>query len=244
MPRRMKDKFKTYGNVFDNFTLLNIEKLRAKGILDRLESPIFVGKESNVFSALAEGGRKRVVVKIYRLEACDFTKMYDYIKNDYRYPHLRKYRRRVIFSWVHREYRNLLRAREAGVRVPTPLAFLNNILVLELIGDDQPAPRVKDMTPDDPKEFFEMVVDSMKKLYAGNLVHGDLSQYNILNWNEMPVLIDMSQATTLENPYADEYLERDCRNICNFFRKLGVECDEKELVEDLRKVQRKKTQSF
>jgi len=240
MPKKMRDKFKTYGNVFDEFTLTTIERLKSKGVIDDLVSPIFVGKESNVFTATAEHGARKVVVKIYRLEACDFTKMYDYIKNDYRYPQLRRYRRKVIFSWVHREYRNLLRAREVGVRVPTPIAFMNNVLVLEFMGDDVPAPRVKDKLPSDPDEFFLEVKDAMKKLCAGNLVHGDLSQYNILNWNEKPIIIDMSQATTLENPYAEEYIVRDCRNICNFFRKLGVECDEASLAAEVRKERKRK----
>jgi len=235
MPQKMKDKFKTYGNVFDQYTLRNLEKLRAKGLIDELVSPIFVGKESNVFTATAEGGTKIVVVKIYRLENCDFNKMYEYIKYDYRYPNLRKYRRKVIFAWVHREYRNLLKAREVGVRVPTPLTFLDNILVLEMIGDLKPAPRVKDMAPADALDFYEKTAANMCKLYGGNLVHGDLSQYNILNWNEEPIFIDMSQSTTLENPFAEEYLLRDCKNICNYFWKLGVECDEKELMERVKK---------
>lgn len=240
MPKRMKEKFKTYGNVFDEFTLTTLERLKSKRVIDELVSPIFVGKESNVFTASADEGKRKIVVKIYRLEACDFTKMYDYIKNDYRYPQLRRYRRKVIFSWVHREYRNLLRAREVGVRVPTPIAFMNNVLVLEFIGDDAPAPRVKDKLPSDPERFYLEVVDMMKKLYSGNLVHGDLSQYNILNWDESPVVIDMSQATTLENPYADEYIERDCRNICNFFGKLGVECSGAELLAEVKKARKKR----
>ena len=98
----------------------------------------------------------------------------------------------------------------------------------------------KDKLPSDPEAFFLEVKEAMKKLCAGNLVHGDLSQYNILNWNEKPIIIDMSQATTLENPYAEEYIVRDCRNICNFFGKLGVECSEAELAAEIRKERKKK----
>ena len=75
-----KAKFKTYKNVFDNFTDRNIFKLASQGHFDYLESPLFIGKESNVFTAVKDN--KRVIVKIYRLETCDFNRMYDYIKYD------------------------------------------------------------------------------------------------------------------------------------------------------------------
>ena len=92
----------------------------SSGHIDGLESPISVGKESNVFSA--KKGNDRVIVKIYRLETCDFNRMYDYIKYDRRYVTLRKQKRKVIFAWAQREYRNLLKAREAGINVPTAIA--------------------------------------------------------------------------------------------------------------------------
>lgn len=229
MPNRMKEKFKTYGNVFDRFTLQTIERLRSKGVIDELKSPIFVGKESNVFTATSQGGTERLVVKIYRLESCDFKRMFEYLMHDYRYDRLPAkagdFRRRVILSWVHREYRNLLRAREIGVRVPTPITYLNNVLVLEFIGNETPAPRLKDCHPPNPTLFFNHVMKYMKLLHRAGMVHGDLSPFNILNWNNKPVFIDFSQATILENPYATHYLERDCKNVCTFFSKLNVTCD-------------------
>ena len=84
------------------------------------------------------------MVKIYRLETCDFNRMYDYIKDDQRYLKIKKGKRNIVFTWVQREYRNLLKARQANVSVPTPLTFLKNVLVLEFIGDDAIiAPKVK-----------------------------------------------------------------------------------------------------
>ena len=62
----------------------------------------------------------------------------------------------------------------------------------------------------------------LRKLYKAGLIHADLSQFNILNYKEKPVFIDMSQATPLEDPNAMKYLERDIKNICNFFKKRGV----------------------
>ncbi|MBI2101633.1 serine protein kinase RIO [Candidatus Woesearchaeota archaeon] len=221
-----KEEFKTWGDVFDQFTQRTVYKLITQGHFEGLESPISIGKESNVFSALRKDGT-RVMVKIYRLETCDFNRMYDYIKDDPRFLKLKKGKRNIIFTWVQREYRNLLKAREANVSVPTPLTFSKHVLVLEFIGDnDVIAPKLKDELPKNPKDFFNKIISNMKKLHKAGLVHADLSAFNILNYNEMPVFIDFSQCTTLESSRAEYYLERDIRNICNFFRKIGLNVDE------------------
>jgi len=228
-----KEEFKTWGDVFDTFTQRTAYKLITRGHFEGLESPISIGKESNVFSALRRDG-SRVMVKIYRLEACDFNRMYDYIKDDKRFLSLKKGKRNIIFSWVQREYRNLLKAREANVSVPTPLTFLNNILVLEFVGDGGIiAPKLKDKAPKNPKDFFQKVIENMKKVHKAGLVHADLSAFNILNYNEMPVFIDFSQCTSLESSRAGEYLERDIRNICSFFKKIGLRADETKAKEQI-----------
>ena len=230
-----KEEFKTWGSVFDNFTQRTVYKLMTRGHFEGLESPISIGKESNVFSAIKKDGT-RVMVKIYRLETCDFNRMYDYIKDDPRFNSIRKGKRHIIFSWVQREYRNLLKAREANVSVPTPLAFLNNVLVLELIGDNNHiAPKLKDSIPKNPKLFFNKILNSIKKLYKAGLVHADLSAFNILNYKEEPIFIDFSQSTPLDSSRAKEYFERDIRNICTFFKKIGLEADEKNAKEQILK---------
>ena len=148
------EKFKTKHGVFDEFTNRTIFKLITEGHFRGLESPINIGKESNVFSAITEQG-DRVIVKIYRLETCDFNLMYDYIKDDPRYTNLKRKRRRIIFAWVQREYRNLMNAREAQVSVPIPITFANNVLVLESIGKNSLiAPMLKDSIPKNKKLFF------------------------------------------------------------------------------------------
>jgi len=223
---------KTFKAVFDNFTNVTILKMISKGQLDGLEGPISIGKEANVFSGLAQ--RERVAVKIYRMATCDFNRMYDYIKADPRFPALDRNRRRVVLLWAQREYRNLFLARQAGVRVPTPRAVMNNVLVMEFIGDDdQPALRLKDAWPKHPQEFFDTVVKYMQRLYKAKLVHTDLSQFNILNLHDEPVFIDFSQATTLENPNAEEYLARDIKNVCAFFTKYGLDIDEEKVMQQI-----------
>ncbi len=222
-----REEFKTWGSVFDQFTLRTLFKLSGQGHFNDLKSPVSVGKESNVFSALK--GNEKIIVKIYRLETCDFNRMYDYIKYDPRFK-VKRAKRQVIFSWVQREFRNIHLAREAGVRVPTPIAFSNNVLLEEFIGDENPAPKLKDLIPKDPKKFFDETIKSIKLLYQNDLIHADLSQFNILNYNEHPVFIDFSTCTSRRDPRALEYLERDVRNICSFFKKLKVDCDEKEVL--------------
>ncbi|MBI2659129.1 serine protein kinase RIO [Candidatus Woesearchaeota archaeon] len=228
MPKKSKPRedFKTMHDVFDGFTNRTLYKLITQGHFEGLESPISIGKESNVFSAIRKDG-SRVMVKIYRLETCDFNRMYDYIKDDPRFIDMKKGKRNIIFSWVQREYRNLMKARQANVSVPTPLTFSGNVLVLEFIGDDGVfAQKLKDSIPKNPKEFFEKIIANMKRLHRAGFVHADLSAFNILNHNEKPVFIDFSQCITLNSSRSNEYLERDVRNICNFFRKIGLKADE------------------
>ncbi len=231
MPKISREKFKSRHNVFDEFTNRTLFRLISQGHFDGLESPIFIGKEANIFSA--KKGKKKIIVKIYRLETCDFNKMYDYIKEDPRYLTLSGKRRKIIFSWVQREFRNLLIAREAGVKVPTPLTFMNNILVLEFIGDDTVAPQLKDSYPKEPKKFFNDIINNVRKLYKAGLVHADLSAFNILNYKEKPVFIDFSQSSSIKISRKDEFLERDIRNIVNFFKKIGLNEDKDKIKQKI-----------
>ncbi len=230
MARITREKFKTYEGVFDNFTLRTLFKLSSQGHFDAIEtlSPVSIGKESNVFSA--KKGKEKVIVKIYRLETCDFNRMFDYIRDDPRYIGLKRQRRKVIFSWVQREYRNLLKAREAGVRVPTPYVFLNNVLIEEFIGDKDPAPKLKDAVPKNMEKFFDEMIKQLKKLHKAGIVHADLSHFNILNYREKPVVIDMSTCTPLEASRADEYFQRDIRNLCSFFVRYGLKVKKEDVV--------------
>ena len=223
-----REEYKTLKDVFDLFTEKNLFKLISQGYIDGLQSPLSTGKEANIFTA--KKGDEIRIVKIYRLQTCDFNKMYDYLRADPRYATLKNKRREVVFAWAHRENRNLLKAIEAEVRVPLTYTQLYNILIMEFIGDENAAQKLKDQKPADPEKFFKEVVEQMKKLYKAGLIHADLSGFNILNYDEKPVLIDMSQATPLENPNAQEYLKRDVHNICTLFKKWGVKAEEDEVL--------------
>ncbi len=231
MPRESREEWKTYKNVFDQSALLILEKLRSQGHFDELKSPIALGKEANIFSA--KRGDEWLIVKIYRVENCNFNQMYRYIMPDPRFAGLKKRRRLVIFSWVQREYRNLLKAREV-VRVPKPIAVKDNVLLMEFIGREGVlAPELKDSPPDNPKEFFDKTIKGIKALYDVGLVHADLSEFNILNFEEEPVFIDLSQTTTTEHPQAKEFLRRDVENLVKYFKKQGLKLDAEKVYQNI-----------
>ena len=232
MATKHKEAWKTFAQVFDHFTELALHKLISKGVIDGLIGQTSIGKEANVF--LAQAKDKTVIVKIYRLSTCDFNRMYTFIRTDPRFPKLNRQRRKVVFAWAQREFRNLLKAREAGVRVPTPILHLSNILVMELVGDAMPAAKAKDQLPKNPDEFIQDIISQMRKLYKAGLVHGDLSPFNILNHHEKPFIIDMSQSTTPEDPNAKEFLDRDTKNIAIFAKKIGVELTADEILQKVK----------
>ncbi len=212
------EDFKTFNEVFDKSTLLTLYKLLNKGYIDIMYGVIKTGKEANVFLGLNRNG-ERVAVKIYRIATSEYKNMIKYIEGDWRFARIRKGKRNIVFLWVQKEFKNLETAYKCGVRVPKPIAYKNNVLVMEFLGvDDTPYPMLKFYEPENPRKIFEKVVEYMAKLYRCNLVHGDLSEYNILiDENEEPILIDFSQAVPLDHPNAMEFLERDVRNICRYF---------------------------
>jgi len=234
MVKKSPDKFKIYKNVFDEFTLKALFKLSSQGHFDELLSPVMIGKESNIFLAETKDN-EYVIVKIYRLHSCNFNQMYSYIRSDPRFLNLKNQRRLVIFKWVQREYRNLLLAREK-VNVPMPITFLNNIIIMELIGKDgRPALQLKDDIPEDIENFSKKVLKSVTDMVKLGLVHGDLSEFNILNYNQKPYFIDFSQGTSIKDPNAVEYLKRDLKNIVRFFKKHKLDIDAEKVYEDIKK---------
>ncbi len=233
MTKITKEKFKTYGDVFDQQTLGYLHKLYSKGIVVELKSPIAVGKESNVFTA-KDKNNKTVIVKIYRVNTCDFNKMYKYINADPRFLGMKKQKRKIIGAWAKREYSNLKLAKAAGVNVPKAITFIENILVMQYIGNKEVAKLLKINHPENPKEFAKELINDIKRMYKAGLVHGDLSEFNILNYKDKPVIIDLSHGMKLNYPNVEEYLERDIINTCNFFNKLGLNLDKDKIIKEIK----------
>lgn len=230
--RKGREEWKIYKNVFDSFTERAIFNLSNQGYFEELIQPIALGKEANVFLANRNDGTF-VAVKIYRLENCNFNKMYTYIRSDPRFDGLENQKRKVVFTWVQREYRNLLVSRKK-VRVPSPIIFKDNIIVMDFIGfEKESAPMLKDSFPKEPEKFLEKIIEGIEGLLETGIVHGDLSDFNILNFDEEPVFIDFSQGTVLKDRSAEELLLRDLKNVYRAFRRIKI--DEEKITERILK---------
>ena len=225
------DDRKVSSEIFDKATLQVLYKLANQGHLDVLNGAISTGKEANVLKGIKDDG-SIVAVKIYRIATSDFKKMQYYIAGDPRFNVRSSNKRQLINNWVNKEFRNLTRLSEAGVNVPEAITSLNNVLIIEFIGDKEgnPAPTVKNLPPQDPNDFYEQLVEQMDRfINKANLIHGDLSSYNILNMDEKPVIIDVSQSVVRDHIIANELLERDIKNISFEFSRMGVDTS----IEDL-----------
>lgn len=224
MRERIKDSddLKVQDEVFDRRVLMDLYALASKGVIESLGGPVSTGKEANIFRAKGEGGAD-IAVKIYRINTSNFKAMQNYLQGDPRFGSIKGTKRAIIVAWTKKEFRNLTRAEEVGVKVPHPIAMRENILVMEMIGDgENPAPQIKDVAlePEEAEVAFEKIAEYVSVLYnKANLVHADLSEFNILYHNGEPVIIDMGQSVTLEHPMARSFLERDLFNVARHFKK-------------------------
>ncbi|MFX1389674.1 MAG: serine protein kinase RIO [Promethearchaeota archaeon] len=212
-------------SVFDERTIFNLNKLLVNGSLKQIEGVISAGKEANVYLGYDLNG-KEVAIKIYKIDSNTSRWMKNYILGDPRFKKIPRNVSKIIFLWASKEFKNLKRANKAGLSVPEPIFIKNNILIMEYIGFGSiPAPLLKDIN--DPKNkvnLFNDILFFIKNLYQkANLVHGDLSEFNILYHNQKPVVIDISQAVSIQHPKAEIFLVRDIKNIFKYFEKLGID---------------------
>lgn len=235
--RRMFDTSeakKVFQNVFDHKTSMALLKLSENDVLKKVYGVIESGKESVIFLADTPEGR-RVVVKIYMTRAGNFREMKDYLRGDKRFRSVKDDRRSVIEEWCKKEYRNLKKARDY-VRCPEPIAVRKNILVMEFIGEDfSPYSKLKEVEPENPQEAYEDTINGIDRLWnEGELVHGDLSEYNIVVDGEgRKVWIDFSQGVHRSHPEAEHLLRRDVENVSNFFERKGADTDIQKAFESI-----------
>ncbi|MCF2135762.1 MAG: serine protein kinase RIO [Candidatus Thorarchaeota archaeon] len=232
--RHDSDEFKVVEGVIDTATLKTLYKLLNRGVLSALHGAISTGKEANVYYGIDSDGAP-VAVKIYRVTTAESDYMLEYILSDPRFQHVKRKSRSLIPLWALKEFKNLLRYHEAGIRVPRPIDIARNIVVMEFIGDLEtglPAPLLKDVRLSDPSEVFNKIIDMIEMgVRKANLVHADLSAYNIL-WLGEPIFIDVSQSVLMEHDKARLYLYRDIQNITAYFQKLGVETEDPRTIFD------------
>ncbi|RLG73690.1 MAG: serine protein kinase RIO [Thermoprotei archaeon] len=239
--KRIKDKdyYEVVEEVFDTPTLLALYHVIRKGYIDKMFGVVSAGKEARVYWAKNRRGED-VAVKIYLTTTAEFRKsIRQYIIGDPRFESVSGDLRKLILKWVQKEYKNLKRMYEVGVRVPKPYYAYRNILVMEFIGENGiRAPLLKEvrLTDEEYVEIYEKIVHYIKLMYnKAKLVHADLSEYNIMLYGGEPVIIDVSQAVTLDHPMAMYFLIRDIKNIIRYFRdEVGIETHNlNELLEEI-----------
>jgi len=206
-------------------------ELKQKKIIKELKGVISSGKESRVYWG-KDFSNNDIAVKIYLTATAEFRKsIWKYVKGDPRYEWIGKLpHHKLIEFWCQKEFRNLRRMYEAGVRVPRPIAYHRNILVMQFIGENGVrAPLLievaRDLSFEEAYRIFRDILAEIEKMYwRAGLVHADLSEYNTMVWNGEVYIIDVSQAVLLNHPNAHAFLYRDIQNIVRFFEtELGLE---------------------
>jgi RIO kinase 1 len=215
----------TLEEVFDQATLMVIYDFLKSGVLYEVHGVVNAGKEARVYLGKSTEG-KDLAIKIYLTASAEFRKgMLKYIEGDYRFRSVKRDTRSLIYTWAQKEFRNLQQAFYAKVRVPEPIAVKDNVLVMEFIGEKGVrAPSLKEQLPKKPSKVYDQILKYLARLYSeAKLVHGDLSEYNIMLWRGNPVIFDMAQAVPLTHPMAESFLRRDITNLNRYFSHLGVE---------------------
>jgi RIO kinase 1 len=219
--RKDSNQRKVMEEVFDQATRMAIENLIARKDLGDLNGVVSAGKEARVYYGVDTEGRA-VAVKIYLISASDFRKRMIYIAGDRRFGKLPSGSRETIFLWTRKEFKNLQMAEASGVRVPKPLAFHKNILVMEYVGNP-PAPAPTFAETEVEEDDYDWTFDAMGRLWKrAGLVHADFSEFNVFKTDTERILFDMGSAVLATHPRAEEFLRRDVANMVRFFRKRGV----------------------
>lgn len=213
-----------------------IQPLVDDGVVDEVLSQLMSGKEATVY-VVRSGGEIRCA-KVYK-EASkrSFTQAVQYqegrkSKNSRRQRAMEKGskfgRKQQEESWHNAEVDALYRLAEAGVRVPTPYGCFDGVLLMELVtyDDGDVAPRLNDvsMTAEQAREDHLTVMNDVKRMLVAGLVHGDLSEFNVLVDDYGPVIIDLPQAVdAAANNHALSMLERDVNNMTEYYGQYAPE---------------------
>jgi RIO kinase 1 len=225
MKKKRSEEYEVLEEVFDRSTLMNIYHFLKEGTIDEIHGAVGAGKESKLYWGKDKDGNE-IAVKIFLMVSAEFKRgMIPYIEGDRRFAKVKKSTRSLVFAWTRKEFINLKQAYAAQVDVPKPIDVRQNVLIMEFIGEKGvSAPLLREAKVSNPAKVYEQVLTSLRKMYQkAKLIHGDLSEYNIMIWRGKPIIFDVSQAVPVDHPMADQLLRRDLNNLNHYFKRLGVE---------------------
>jgi len=213
--------------VLDQRTLSFLYKLINNKIINEIVGIINQGKEANIYLALNMDNNP-VALKIYKIDINSSKWMKEYIVGDPRFKKIGNSIDKIIFLWCSKEYKNLMRIHKHNILCPMPIYSRNNILVMQYIGDKDgtPSKLIKDSINEikNPEKELKISLKFIEDLYKkAKLVHGDLSEFNILYYKEKQYIIDVSQSISIDHPKALYFLSRDIKNIINFYKKFDID---------------------
>jgi RIO kinase 1 len=223
--------------LLDNVTVKipkRLQPLVDDGLVDEVIRPLMSGKEADVF--IVRCGSKIRCAKIYK-DALkrSFKKAAQYtegrkVRNSRRARAIEKGskfgRKQQEDTWQNAEVDALYRLASAGVRVPQPYGCFDGVLLMELITDDEGevAPRLSDvsLTEEQALEDHALMMQFVTRMLCAGLVHGDLSEFNVLVDAYGPVIIDLPQAVdAAANNHAETMLARDVGNITSYYARFA-----------------------
>lgn len=139
--------------------------------------------------------------------------------------------------WIGNEFRAQQTLFEAGADVPKPVAHGGNTVLMAYVGDENlPAPPLSDVTlcGNEASRLFAVIMDNVRLMLDHHFVHGDLSAYNVLLWQDKVYIIDFPQLVDARlNPFAFSLLHRDIERVCAYFARFGVVANPLDLAEAL-----------
>jgi RIO kinase 1 len=206
------------------------------GLVDRVTRQLMSGKEATVY--VVQCGDEIRCAKVYKEanqrgfhQAVHYTEGRK-VKNSRQTRAMEKGsrygRKEQETAWQHAEVDALYKLAKAGVRVPHPYGFYEGVLLMELVTDENgaPAPRLNDLelSEEQAREFHARLIRQVVLMLCAGIVHGDLSEFNILVDGQGPVIIDLPQAVdAAANNNASRMLERDVDNLANYFGQFAPE---------------------